>query len=250
MNALLKKIILPSYYALLRTARSAKILYQPTVKICIGSNRKYASQTIPPLVASLVESGIRPNDIYVFEGGYHEKQYAFTSFHHYFVAHNSIDFTALIEAADSDVKTDYWFFLHDTCLVGKKYSRLIANIPHFLPDAMPLKNYPSMSMGAYKASYLKGKKEQLDSYRNKSNDEVRLRQFKENAIRNEDILFKESKSPIVYNGWMLDPDEEHERTNIEIPSIYSNRICEYFPQADLYKFKANYKPEQPRILEL
>lgn len=250
MNASLKKILLPAYYRVLHAGRTLGFIRKPEIKICIGTNRKYAAQTIPPLVASLIESGINANNVHVFEGGHETKHYSFSTFHHYLTDHNSIDFTALIEAAESTVKTDYWFFLHDTCLVGKMFKKLTENIPHFWPDAMPLKDYPSMSMGAYKANYLKSKKGILQSYRNCSNDEASLKHFKEKAIQDEDILFKQSKRPVVYNGWLLQAGNGYERKDVSIPSIYTNRICEYFPQVDLYKFKANYKPQEPRILEL
>jgi hypothetical protein len=225
-------------------------LPKPQIKICISSTRNYAAKTLPLLIKSLTESGISGNDIYVFEGGHPSKEYVFESFHHYLVAHNSIDFTALIEVAHIEFETCYWFFLHDTCIVGKDFKRLIENIPHFMPDTLPIKDYPSMNIGAYKHTYLKEKEELLQRYINKSANQASLLEFKEKGVQDEDILFRQSKNPFVYNGWKLLKDNSYKRDDVAIPDIYTNRVCEYFPQVALYKFKANYHLELTNVLEL
>lgn len=250
MNDSVKKILLPLYYALLRTGRRLKLLHKPQVKICISSTQRYAEKTVPALVKSLAEAGFAGNDIYVFEGGHAANRYVFASFHHYFVNHNSIDFTALIEAAQLPVKTDYWFFLHDTCVVAPQFKRLTENIPHFRPETLPVKNYPSMNMGAYRRDYLIRKQSLLQTLRNDRLDADAAMAFKVKGLESEDVLFKQSKDPVVYNGWMLDKEDVYRNDDVPVPAIYTNRICEYFPQVGLYKFKANYRLEQPNTIEL
>ena len=43
------------------------------IKIAISSVKKYSDYTLPVIIPSLLESGIRREDIYIFEGGYDER---------------------------------------------------------------------------------------------------------------------------------------------------------------------------------
>lgn len=250
MNKAVKKLLLPAYYTVLRAGRNSDLLRNIQIKICISSTKKYAGQTVPLVTNSLLGVGIAANDIYVFEGGHTSRQYAFGSFHHYKVDHNSFDMTALIEIVSSDVKSDYWFLLHDTCLVDERFRTRIHNIPHFLPETLPVKNYPSMNMGAYRHDYLLRKAGVLMDYKNDSLDHAAAIRFKEKCVRDEDILFRQSKRPVAYNGWLLHDDDNYKRTDVTAPAAYTNRICEYYPQVGVYKFKANFRLEQAAIIEL
>jgi hypothetical protein len=49
--------------------RNIGLVYKPKISICISTTKHYAAQTVPLLVESLVNSGIKEKDIYVFEGG-------------------------------------------------------------------------------------------------------------------------------------------------------------------------------------
>ncbi len=235
-----KAILFPIYFFLLKIARKTGLLYNPKICICISTTKNYASHTIPKLVESLLLSGVNLKDIFIFEGGHAERSKVSDLPQHFLVDHNSIDFTALIEAANMNAATDYWFFIHDTCVVSKKFARLIQNIPHFLPDSLPIKNYPSMNIGAYKQAYLKTRRQLLTSLKNVDLSEEAVLKFKIDGFENEDVLFKKSTHAFVYNSWLLKKKDDYTDLSFPIPDIYTNRICEFFPQAGIYKFKANY----------
>jgi hypothetical protein len=59
-------------------------------------------------------------------------------------------------------------------------------------------------------------------------------------VDNEDLLFRQSNRPYVYNPWLLPQSGDYRIENSVIPEFYSSRVCEFFPQAGIYKFKANF----------
>lgn len=40
------------------------------IKICVNSTKSYSEKTLPIIIPSLINSGIDPEDIFVFEGGH------------------------------------------------------------------------------------------------------------------------------------------------------------------------------------
>jgi hypothetical protein len=236
----IKTTLLPFYYRLLRILRGVGLLRQPSIRICVSTTKSYASTTVPLLLESLLSSGVKAEDIYIYEGGHHKRTRGTLGPNHFLVSHNSFDFTALIEVSEIESKNDYWFLIHDTCLVSKDFASLISNIPHFLPSVMPVKNYPAMNIGLYKHAFLRSMQETLAALRNKEDAAEAIQQAKERAVQSEDLVFKKCKRPYVYNPWLLRDDEDYKVGHVSIPPIYKNRICEYFPQTGIFKFKANY----------
>lgn len=253
MNRVVKRVLFPPYFFVLAIARKMRLIKQPTIKICISTNKNFAAKTVPDLLSSLRQAGVASHDIYVMEGGHDAFEKISHDVNYYHVNHNSFDLTALITVVQLDLPTDYWFLLHDTCIVGTKFKTLIHNIPHHQPEAIAIKNFPSMNMGAYRADYLRRKKDLLDALANFDNSTTGLKLAKGKAIETEDILFKEadvSKNVKVYNPWLLRADENYRLADGELLDYYTDRIIEYFPQVDVYKFKANFNLTRTDIIEL
>ncbi len=241
MKSLIKKITFPPYFRCLRWARQKGLLKKPVIKVCISTNVHYASKTIPALRESLLSAGFSNEEIYVVEGGHERDEASVNHQNHFLVRQNSFDLTALIFLCDLDVSTDYWFLLHDTCIVGKNFKYLIENIPHYWPEVIPMKNYPAMNIGAYSNTFLHRKRPLLQSLANFDQTANGLTYAKLEAIDKEDILFKQNdikKKVWVYNPWLLLGNEGYGVAATNLPSYYTNRIKEYYPQVDLFKYKA------------
>lgn len=254
MPPFFKKLLYPSYFFLLRVCRELGILKKPTITICISSTKKYAAKTIPDLYKSLVNAGFTETDIYVVEGGHDSDSKQDNKENYFFAANNSFDLTALIFLSTMDIKTDYWFLLHDTCIVGKNFKTFIYNIPHYFPEVIPIRDFPSMNIGAYHSNFLARKKKVLNDMANFDNSQNGLLKAKTKAVEQEDVLFKQKdikKKIWVYNPWRLKRDNNYILPGNTMPGYYdTERIVEYFPQADLYKFKANFKEFQANKINL
>lgn len=210
-----------------------------SIKICINSVKSYSEKTLPIIIPSLINSGIRTEDIFVFEGGYSKRniiqkdEYTLIQ-----TDHNSIDFTGLIDIVEYEIESDYWFYIHDTCKVGLNFKKLLYNIPKNFPDKIALHHINSMNIGSYKYSYLMKHKNKLMKIKNQDYSEKKLKKLKEWNIFCEDY--------ILYN--LLDSETFKYNENIsdyiiiDEPSWYgeNKRIIEFYPQLDLYKAKANY----------
>lgn len=201
------------------------------MKFAISSHKDYASFTEKVLVDSLLESGVSSEDIYFFIGGYEgEYQKLEGEYHRYSCPHNSIDFTGLISVIDLNIESDYWFLLHDTCYVGKKFYPYIQKYNLTNKKYVSLVQDLGMNMGAYRWDHIMENAEFITGYRNTSDD---VQELKRRLIIDEDRFF--SPKEHWYNN----------RARITSgPSDYYNtqtqRIVEHFPDIDLYKIKANW----------
>ena len=92
------------------------------INICVNSTKFFSEKTIPILLNSLLDSGINSENIFVIEGGYDEriitKEKNYT---HIQTNQNSLEYTGLIDIVEYELKSDYWFNIHDTCKVGKNF---------------------------------------------------------------------------------------------------------------------------------
>jgi len=93
------------------------------IKIGISSHKKFVNKTTPLLISTLLKSGIKNEDIYVFCGGFEEnKNFIKDGINCYTVTHNSYEYTSYIEILEN--KLDYnWFLMHDTCYVGPDFKK-------------------------------------------------------------------------------------------------------------------------------
>jgi hypothetical protein len=229
------------------------------IKICVNSTKNYSEKTLPIIIPSLIEAGIDPEDIFVFEGGYYErsviKKDTYTLIQ---TDNNTIDLTGLIDIVENELESDYWFYIHDTCKVGLKFKQLLYNIPESLPDKIALTVHPSMNIASYKYSCLMKYKNILLKYKNRDYSEKKLKQLKEWNTHCEDlILHKPHQTGIGMVGIHSDTIEFYNQEisdciKIENQNWYGGvkRIVEYYPQLDLYKSKANYHRTIKPIIQL
>jgi hypothetical protein len=201
------------------------------MKFAISSHKDYFSLTEQKIVESLLNSGINPDNIYLFIGGYDGEYQKLDGVHHrYACPHNSMDFTGLISVVELNIESDYWFLLHDTCFVGDRFYNLIKEYPHSNKNHVCLTNGLSMNMGSYRWDYLMGIKERLFRYKNTSTD---LQKFKTLLVMEEDALFHPKEH-------CYDVFQRQTTGPMDYYNNGTHRIIEYFPGIDVHKIKANW----------
>jgi len=208
------------------------------VKIAIATNIKFEQKTLPILIPNLVKNGINSKQIHIFSGGYETYGHTDTGGEHYHqLDHNSYEYSPLIEIVDKEIKADYWFLIHDTCMVGPKFKELMYSIPKHKPEKIALRIEPSMSIGLYSYDYLMTVRQKLLAIKNKDYSEYSMLFWKDWGFRNEDyILWKTAPKPELY----LD-DPRFWVTAEENPyGTSTTRRTEYYPALDLYKSKSNW----------
>ena len=200
----------------------------------------FSDKTLPVIIPSLLQAGIEKSDIYIFEGGHEERSVNdYNGIVYIKTNHNSLEYTSFIEIVENKLISDYWFYIHDTSVVGSKFKELLYNIPANSPEKIALTNYPSMSMGSYSYDYILSKKDLLLSIKNSDYSKESILKWKSWGVENEDfILFRNNDLDTpVYNPELVN------RLVSESENIYggeSERIKEYYPQLDLYKYKSNW----------
>ena len=212
-------------------------------KFTISSHIKSYEKTFDKLITTLIVSGVLAENIYFFIGGYDEykKIENNTGVNVYQVPHNSFDFTGLISVIELDLKSDYWFLMHDTCYVGDRFYNEIMKHNHITNTIRLTSDGFTMNMGSYKQEYLDSIQDQVLSFKNTDYSEAAVAKFKVNNIHWEDTLLV-SKSPAYNNTCRIVSD------GTDVYSTGVIRIKEYYQDIDLYKIKANW--EQKPIYEL
>jgi hypothetical protein len=215
------------------------------IKFTISSHINSQEKTFKPLCQSLIDSGVPPNDIYFFIGGYQEYKKIDNSLgvNLYHANHNSIDITGLISVLDLNIDSDYWFLLHDTCTVGLNFAKSISSMHYDDRTITMTSDGLSMCMGAYPKSILLENREKILSLKNIDYTDNGLQNAKKTAIKTEDYFLHPktrffNTKPRVTNGPV---------------DFYGNgvmRIIEYFPDIDLYKIKANWHLKENYELNL
>ena len=209
------------------------------VKVAVASNIKFYRNSLGILLPSLIECGIKKEDIHVFIGGFDE--YKFDNrkeISYHCINQNSYEYSPLIEICERELVSDYWFLIHDTCKVGPLFKHRLYAIPESLPDKIALKSTPSMSIGLYKYDYLLKNKKKLLKIKNKDFTEESMIKWKSWGVENEDyLLFQTLPKPEIYpspGDEVIDWDENNWY------NTQTNRKTEYFPSLDLYKNKSNW----------
>lgn len=211
------------------------------IKIAISSTKGYADHTLRRLTDSLLYSGVCKRDILIVEGGYNKRFITkFNGIKHIKTNHNTFDWTALIDIVEYQIKSDFWFLIHDTCLVGPTFKKLLYNI-NTNDDKTSLNQQISRNIGTYKYEYLMKNKDFLMREKNTKYDNETLMRVKKRCIQREDALLRRNGEYSVYN-----PHINKTITLTNLPPLYNTstpRLLEYFPQLDLYKSRANFKGE-------
>jgi hypothetical protein len=207
------------------------------IKIAIATNKNFSNLTLPIVIPSLLDVGINKDDIFVFNAGFDkEDEVVIDGITHYYLNHNSYEYSPLIHICEKELSSDYWFLLHDTCKVGPKFKELLYNIDG-LPDKLALKDKPSMSMGSYKYTYLLSVKEKLYGIKNADYSDESMNKWKLWGVPNEDyILWLTPPKAIIYN-------DLNTYSVVKYENWYNTktiRRTEYYPSLDIYKNKSNW----------
>lgn len=208
------------------------------IKIAIATNKNFYKQTLPIVIPSLLSAGIENKDIHVFNAGFDEYIMEIVDgITYHYLNHNSYEYSALIEISEKQIKSEYWFLIHDTCKVGSRFKELLYNIPNNNVVKIALKSKPSMSMGTYRYDYLLSIKDRLLSIKNTEYSHEKMMYWKRWGVPNEDfILWMTDPKPLIYNNvdsWMVIDNYNWYNTN-------TIRRTEYYPSLDLYKNKSNW----------
>jgi len=222
-------------------------LTKKQVKIAVGTNKNFHASTLPVILNSLIDAGIDKRSIVVFNAGYSSrKSTKKDGIKHIELDHNSFENSALIEIAEHEMESDYWFYLHDTCKVGPKFLELLLAAPSGA-EKVALRKFPSMSIGLYAYKYIIGCREMLAKIVNRDYSPEALMREKLWGIPNEDYIL-----------WLNSPETTLVYPNASRQVVDSSnwfgtetkRITEYHPQLDLYKSKSNWHAYQGRNLSL
>jgi hypothetical protein len=206
------------------------------IKIAISSVKKFSLHTLPVIIPSLLQS-IEPQDIFIFEGGYDERWWEIRKgITHIRVAHNSFDYTALIDIVENELESDYWFLLHDTCKAGPDFGKLVRDLPEGEPDVVCMlgSNPGTMNICAYKYNYLLSRKQDILDLKNTDYED--LDSAKRRATEAENTL---QEGCVLYHPELFETNINH-----RVASIYTedgvNRNERYFKNLDITKYQANY----------
>lgn len=202
------------------------------MQILINSCFKYYKNTVPVLVESLKHSGLENIDVVIGDSP-KEYQVIEDSVHKYFVPYNNFDVTAFIFVIEANYQKDF-MYLHDTCRAGPSFGRLLTDKLHgFNFDCAKLTNSGlCMNMGYYSHTFVHKHKDIILPIKMTTSTHDEVMESKKRALINEDFLIKRAGSSInLARG-----------RNVSDKNIYSEnrRIEEYFPDLDLYKYKANW----------
>jgi len=210
----------------------------PDIKFAISSHVAFYPITLPIITKSLIESGVDPNDIHFFIGGFTHNKQINTNPNIYEVNHNSMDFTGLISVLDFDLKADFWFLLHDTVYVGKSFYNKILSYDYNFDTISLTRNGKSMNMGAYKQSYLESIRNLLMGHKNQNYDLDSIHDTKRKAVSTEDCFIHIPKRNFYTANIRYEGPIDFYKNNVP-------RIIEHFDDIDLHKIKANWiaKPQ-------
>jgi len=141
------------------------------IKICISSTLDRYQKIKDILIPSLLKSGVSGEDIYFFLGACDENKHELDLNYNVnliSLTYNSIDFNAFIGIVEFDIKSDYWFYLHDTCYVTDYFYNRILNFSNITDyDIVTATNNGTcMNYGLYRNSFLHEIKQSLLNYRN------------------------------------------------------------------------------------
>lgn len=202
----------------------------------ISSNYAYATITLPRLLRSMQESGIPSEDVFVVIGRSPETTFQYARYGtHFFVEWGAYEHTALIAVLDFQIQNDRdaVFLLHDTCEVGLSFHRLVREGLTQLEDAVSVNN-AMCGFALYRISYLHERAEEILALRNCD---------KHAAMVHEGFLCRTGHRIFAYPS-----RGTTDYQTFGIADVYQTgmpRLKEYYPQVDLWKYKANFGQTNP-----
>lgn len=204
-------------------------------KFTISSHINSYKSTLKPLCSSLIESGVPPESIYFFIGGYSttRKIDCDLGINVYEVDHNSIDFTGLISVLDLEIVADFWFLLHDTVVVGPNFFKRVTEYEYNCDTIALTSDGPSMNIGCYSWKHLQSNKHRIMEFKNTDYTAQSLQKLKAKQVQQEDLFLK--PTTCYFNS--------SRRTITGLVDYYNNgvlRRVEHYSDIDVTKIKANW----------
>lgn len=203
----------------------------------ISSDYRYYKKTLPRLLISLLNAGIHREEVAIVVGNSERQeivnQDGYRFFHETYTAYEHTALVGVIEQSWYDWNNRL-FLLHDTCEVGVDFHKRVIQGYEIDADAVTV-NWCMCGFGLYRLRYLQSRAEEIVSLKNCSKHE---------AMVHEGFLAR-SGTPTV--GPYPDRGEPLYITQ-GISDVYETgtpRLKEYYPQVDLYKYKANYGQTGP-----
>lgn len=191
------------------------------MKIGISSNVRF-SDPLDRCVASFLEAGFSPDDLYAFVGGHDTyERVEIRGIRAFLVPHDSFDFTAMISALDLGLEYA-WAFVHDTITVEPKFREVIAAAGG--ADVLALTNDgPSMNMGVFSWKKLASIRDDLERFRNAA---------KSACVQFEDVFLKGATALNTAARVVRGPEDVY--------GTGTPRIVEYYPDVGVHKYKSNW----------
>lgn len=202
------------------------------INIAVATHKNFYEKTLSILVSSLLQAGIKQEQIHIFCNGWDKDEIIeYSSLRMYCVNYNCYELTPLIVICEKKLKQDYWFLIHDTCKVGKDFKIKLYNFPSVNPLKIAMKPRASMSIGTYRYDYLLSKKDYI----------FQAKQYTGNKtwfVNNEDYVLWNFEKPDMY----ADKNNYHWKTldNLNWYNTKTPRITEYHEALDLFKNKSNW----------
>lgn len=229
------------------------------IKFLVNSHINYIGKTFDKIIPSLLESGIDPALIYVIvtQGKENKKIDNKYNVNLYEVDHNSYDIHAtFLSVFELGLLSDYWFFLHDTCVVEKKFYQKIKEFD-YSPEydiITACGGSTTMNLANYKHSFIKKFEPTLVKEKNKDFSLEKMKIIKKDFSIHRENMFALKEKIDCYKG-----DINIDLNSIKIGS-YSNpcnknaiqmglfdyygtgvlRLKLYFEDLGIYKYSANY----------
>jgi len=158
--------------------------------------------------------------------------------------HNSIDNTALIAVVEYPFFNRYssYFYLHDTCKVGPLFFEVIRSLSPASSIKLKTPYGKSMNIGYYTSAVVHSGHAFLTSM--KGDNPEQLADLKVRCITTEDWLFKHDPTCTYLDVAMIVyPPIDPYGTGVA-------RRVEYYPEIDLFKFKANWGQSYSYVTDL
>ena len=178
-------------------------------------------------------AGIPRDSIHVFVGRSPNIGNGTTMFARYhYLKWGAYEHTALIGYTEMPPRFTHVFLLHDTCEVGEQFPYRVAHGLQFASVDVVAVNNGMCGFSLYRDAYLRSRTEELHALKDCD---------KHTAMLHEGFLVRGKGQIAEY------PGKPYEQLGME--DIYGTgtpRLKEYYPQVDMWKYKANYGNTQPK----
>jgi glycosyltransferase involved in cell wall biosynthesis len=231
------------------------IIKNKNIAFAVNSNKKFYHNTLPKVLRSLLDAGIKEDSIIVVVGGFDDellaKEIEFELRDYwaidriYCIQPDSCDHTVfnfLLDKPKAFADFDYFFYMHDTCWVGQDFLKLFQEYtPQEEVNSFSLTPSWSMNIGLYNIKFLENKPQEIRRAFNTDNSQDSINDWKKWGALTEDYLMDRQRGTY----FSFDPREV-----IKMENPYGGdtvRRTRYFYCLDFYKSQSNWQGVQPQM---